>query len=172
MINKILEQFNKLNFGEQIYLINILNEGIKSAKELYLDKIGEKDFNRLLELDPSKTKKYLNWMCKQYLKGIDIEDLGNIIFEFDNKIRKGLIKNTDINSYKDIDELESVVFIAPDKSKSEEEKHIKTTEANIILDNENYFIVEPLTWEASKIYGKGTRWCTCLLYTSPSPRDS
>ena len=166
-MNKILKQFNQLSNNEQIYLLDILSnnnfvllESIKLAKELYFDEIRAEDFNKLIEIDPSKTKKYLNWICKEYLKGRELNRLKDVIYQFDLKVNKGLIKNKDIYYYKNIEELEDIIEKSPDKSKVDIKKQIKKTEVNIVLDNDYYFIVEPLTWEASKIYGKGTKWCT------------
>ena len=165
-MNKLIEQFNLLNSNEQIYLLELINnnfillEGIKSARELYLDKIGKENFDDLLEIDPSNNKKYLDWICKEYLNGISLDRLKKNISKFDLLANKNLIKNKDIYYYKNVEELEDIIEKSPDKSKIEQEKHTKKTEAKIILDNDHYFIVEPLTWEASKIYGKGTRWCT------------
>jgi len=172
-MKNILEQFNLLNNNEQLYLLDIILEGIKSARELYLDILGQGLFDKLTETDPSKTKKYLNWMCKQYIKrnkvsygrginpyNMDIEKLEKLIKNFDYRVNKGLIKNKDINYYKNIDDVEQAIEKSQTKSETEYKEYIKKTEANIILDNDKYFIVEPLTWEASKIYGKGTKWCT------------
>ena len=169
---KLIEQFNLLNSNEQIYLLSILNnnfvllEGIKSARELYSNEIGEEDFNKLAEIDISKTKKYINWICKQYLNNVDINRLKDNISKFDLMANRNLIKNKDINYYKNIEELEDIIEKSPDKSKVDIKKQIKKTKANIILDNDHYFIVEPLTWEASKIYGKGTAWCTASESTN------
>ena len=177
-MKKLVEQFNLLNLNEQIYLLSILHEGIKSARELYLDKIGEENFDRLTKIDPSKNNKYLDWICKQYLTicsdpknpygDIEIWRLKKVIKDFDSRISKNIIKNKDIYYYKNVEELEDIIEKSPDKSKIEQEKHIKATEAKIILDNDHYFIVEPLTWEASKIYGKGTKWCTASEVSNTS----
>ena len=174
-MNKILIQFNQLSNNEQIYLLDILSnnnfvllESIKLAKELYFDEIRAEDFNKLIEIDPSKTKKYLNWICKEYLKGRELNRLKDVIYQFDLKVNKGLIKNKDIYYYKNIEELEDIIEKSPDKSKVDIKKQIKKTEVNIVLDNDYYFIVEPLTWEASKIYGKGTKWCTASEVSNTS----
>ena len=160
-MNKILEQFNLLNIPEQIYLINIILEGIKSARELYLDKIGEEDFNKLTEIDPSKTKKYLNWICKQYIDGVNIDKLEDIIKDFDYKANKKGLKSTDINYYKNIDELEQA--IKETAVSTEIDKTIKRrSDAEIVLDNKDYLIVSPKTFEASQYYGNATHWCTSL----------
>ena len=165
-MKNLIQEFNQLKSNEQVYFLKLLQEsfllqeGVKSAKEKYLDEIGEDKFNELIKVDPSKTKKYLDWICKEYLNGIDINRLKDVIEKFNNKIEKNLIQNKDINFYKSIEDLENVINETPDKSKTEQKKDIKLQDANLILDNNDFFIVQPLTWEASKLYGKGTKWCT------------
>ena len=52
------------------------------------------------------------------------------------------------------------------KSGKEVEKSIKTSEANILVDNEKMMIVEPLSMAASLKYGANTKWCT--TYSDPA----
>ena len=158
-MNKILEQFNKLNISEQIYLLNILNEGIKSARELYLDRIGEEDFNKLTEIDPSNNKKYIEWICAQYINGYFISEITDVLELFIKLANKGLLANTDIYNYTTLDDLKNTLSqITDTKTKSEEKKDIKKG-ANRVFNEDKVLIYNITTSEASDMYGKNTKWC-------------
>ncbi len=69
---------------------------------------------------------------------------------------RGLIKENDITKYKTFMEIADVVKIADDKiAEKEFEKQIK-----VIHEDDEWFILRPLTFQSSRKYGSGTKWCT------------
>jgi hypothetical protein len=70
--------------------------------------------------------------------------------------KAGRIKKNDISQHKDFDSLSQSVKEAEEilKQKEAEKQVIK------LMDTDEYCIVIPLSYEASKIYGAGTKWCT------------
>lgn len=138
-------------------------ESLNSAKDLYLktEKISEDVFNILAERDPSPTKKYLEWMCKQYLLIQERpEHIGDVIKVYDNLINRSMVSDKDINNFKTLEDLEKVVSEASKKrSKTEISKKVKKN-AEVILNDKDLFIVVPKSHAASCLYGKNTKWCT------------
>ena len=138
-------------------------ESLTQARKLYLDteKIDKDTFNILADRDSSRTKKYIEWMCKQYiLIGERPEHIGDVIKMFSDLTSKNLITDKDINSFKTLEDLEHVVNAASQKkSKTQISKDIKK-DAEVVLDDENFFIVIPRSYDASKQYGANTKWCT------------
>jgi hypothetical protein len=61
----------------------------------------------------------------------------------------------DINNFKSIIEFQSKIKELMTPSRSEIKDSVR-----VVLDNERFKIVVPLTFEASKLYGTGTKWCT------------
>lgn len=161
MNKKFIDQFNKLELDNQLYLLDILLEGIKTAKHRYLEtnKISSDEFKDLLEIDISNNKKYIEWLCDQYLNGYFISEIKDIIELFDKLANKGLLANADIYSYITLDDLKNTLSkITDTKTKSEEKKDIKKG-ANELYNKDNIIIYNIITPEASDLYGKNTKWC-------------
>jgi len=66
------------------------------------------------------------------------------------------IPNSDISTYKDFNEISSAVSDAEEKVKQKE------LERQVIklYNNDEWSVIIPLSYEASKTYGANTKWCT------------
>ena len=96
----------------------------------------------------------------KYGKDVSDEQIKNIFDRFTKQQSRLQVK--DIFKYASLKDLTSALET---KSGKEVEKSIKTSEANILVDNEKMMIVEPLSMAASLKYGANTRWCT--TYSDP-----
>lgn len=143
----------------------------------------------LSELDPSKTNKYLPFLVKHINTVIDqrntivseyrIKENGNIVnfiemtllraikefFEagqlqtletFHELLENNQIEQKDIGQYDNFQEMENAINDALLKRQERE----KEKSVYVLLDDENYLVLKPLTYEASVKYGYGTKWCT------------
>lgn len=127
----------------------------------------------LSKIDPSGTNKYVEFLIKQIKNSYDYDgDNTNLslhiiteivgylnvetLNEFDRHCKAGRIIKNDISQYKKWTEMKESVRIANEvvKQKELEKQVIK------LLDNNEYCVVIPLSYEASKIYGANTKWCT------------
>ena len=145
-------------------LVNMeVMEGVTQVKSKYVDsgKIPEDVFNKFVDGDRSRTKKYVGWMAKQYIQDPGRPDhIVDVVNMFDTLVRNKRVDTTDIYQYGSLEDLETALSSVEDTtSKTQKVKDIKK-DVNVILDTENVFIVEPKTHEASCFYGKGTKWCT------------
>ena len=69
---------------------------------------------------------------------------------------RGIIKQNDLSTYKSFDEVFNAMSLADMVAQTKEmEKQI-----NIVYENDEWLILRPLTFEASKKYGANTKWCT------------
>jgi hypothetical protein len=124
---------------------------------------------QLKSIDPSSTKKYLDWMVKMYIKNpyLDLEELRNYIEEF------FIISNRNISEIKDINRFESYDSFKNYMEEQRKRKFVTVKELendyDVIADNDKIFIVVPYTHEASRKLGfkyfvnpkKGEcAWCT------------
>ena len=138
-------------------------ESLRTAREKYLDTdiIPEDIFKKFEEGDPSKNKKYLEWMCKQYSVIQERpEHIVDVINVYDSLVSRNVIKEKDINAFKSLTDVEELISTSSKtRTKTEIKKSVKK-DADVVLDNENYFIIVPKSHEASKVYGKNTKWCT------------
>ncbi len=150
-----------------------MSESLSSARARYLDtkKVEQKVFDALSTADPTSTKKYLEWMLKQYV--VDPDSFNKIIQniqQFDSFVNKEQIQDADINSYRDLAALEVVVqevaVKGPTKTQKRKsvEKEIKKDKQSVYQD-ENIEVIVPQSHKQSCLYGAGTKWCT----TAKSP---
>jgi hypothetical protein len=126
----------------------------------------------LSKVDPTDSYKYTEFLVKRIKEwfGLDtiekthialgVELIGaenvEILNEFEIHSKAGRIKKNDIGQHKDFTSLSNSVSEAKEilKQKEAEKQTIK------LMDTDEYCIIIPLSYEASKIYGSGTKWCT------------
>lgn len=158
----------------------ILQESRKYAKELVRqNKISPDIFKKIEDIDPTKTKKFMGWMAKQWsLKNVaDIDELRNTIEEFNSFLERKKTKYPDIYNYKsfkdikdDVDTLNSMGSM----SVSELERDYE-----VVQDDSDLYVAVPHSHEASRKLGlskfayrdcgdgkKDSAWCT--TYKAPN----
>ena len=115
-------------------------------------------------LDPTPTKKYLEWIIKNIVLGDDdvnvlyanvSEEILDYLRRFYGLSEKNQIENKDINLYKNFDELVTAVLEAEDRTS----KKSLVGQYDKLYEDEEYVMVRPLTTEASCKFGVDTKWC-------------
>ncbi len=158
-----------------------IHESRKFAKDLVRqNKLSADIFKKIEDIDPTKTKKFMGWMSKQWnLKNVtDIDELRNTIEEFNNFLERKKTKYSDIYQYKtfkdikdDVDHLNTIGSV----SNSELERDYE-----VVQDDSDLYIAVPHTHEASRKLGlskfafrecgdgggKDSAWCT--TYKAPN----
>lgn len=156
--------------------INLL-EGEADLRKQYLDsrRISEDAYNKLLSIDPTPQKKYLEWMIKKYIiMGSKTENLEKFqsIRNYYELFNKNLVpkEKRDINSFKNLEELDDLIRdLANVKTGSEVRRYIKGDDINpedIVFENDKVTVVMPKNKEDSCKYGKNTKWCTAASSSS------
>jgi hypothetical protein len=124
----------------------------------------------IAKLDPTKTYKYTEFLVKKFKEfygdyddwtiGLGMEMMGSenmeTLNEFEIHAKANRITNPDISQYKDFGQLNAAV------EEAEEKVRLKELEKQVIklFDNDEWSVVIPLSYEASKTYGANTKWCT------------
>lgn len=142
-------------------------EGVKELEEMYVKtgKINPHMFEELKQIDPTETKKYLQWMIKRVMEersGESLSRLKEFIPTFDSLANKNVLQGSekDIFQYKTIEKLYDKIKQYEDvKTAGEAEREIKAG-ADKVFENQFVVVVHPKNMEASCAYGKGTKWCT------------
>jgi len=158
---------------------SILQENRKVAKELVVQgKLSPYDFEELVRIDPSQTKKYTGWMAKQWVtKSVtDIDELRNKIEEYDAFVKSGKAKTKDIFQFKSFADLKKEVDEL--NAMGSESKSELRDDYEVIMDTDKLLIAVPHTHEASRYLGlskfsyrdcegggKDSAWCT--TYKAP-----
>jgi hypothetical protein len=141
-----------------------------------LDKLKEQhpDLNisiidMIAKIDPTETYKYTEFLIKTLQRwngtgdpvlfiGIDLFGDENVetLNEFENHCKAKRIKNSDISQYTDFVVMRKEVKLADEivKQKEFEKQTIK------IYEEDEWIALIPLSFEASKLYGSNTKWCT------------
>ena len=124
----------------------------------------------ITKLDPTNTYKYTEFLVKKFKEfygdyddwtiGLGMEMMGSenmeILNEFEIHAKANRITNPDISQYDDFNQLENSIKDAKEKVKMKElEKQVIK-----LYDNDEWSVVIPLSYEASKTYGANTKWCT------------
>ena len=161
---------------------NILQESRKEAKELVVQgKLSPTDFEELVRIDPSPTKKYTGWMARQWVNktnsGIQsIDNLRNTIEEYDAFVTSGKAKTKDILKFKSFADLKKEVDEL--NAMGSESKSELRDDYEIVRDDDKLLIAVPHSHEASRYLGlskftyrdcegggKDSAWCT--TYKAP-----
>jgi hypothetical protein len=124
----------------------------------------------IVKLDPTKTYKYTEFLVKKFKEfyndyddwmiGLGMEMMGSenmeSLNEFEIHAKANRIVNPDISQYKDFNQIHDAV------KEAEEKVRLKELEKQVIklFDNDEWSVVIPLSYEASKTYGAKTKWCT------------
>jgi hypothetical protein len=136
--------------------LEIIQEGRKEDfVSRYKNKFSPETLNRMVSLIKPK---YLDWVGRAF-DGTNFEDnfrkLQSSLKRFD-EISSNLTK-TDIFQYKSLGELVNEI----EKYDSRNRRSVQIADdTNLVYDDGRFVVVNPLTHDASCLYGKGTKWCT------------
>jgi hypothetical protein len=124
----------------------------------------------LSKIDPSSTNKYMGFLIKKFKEfyseyddwavGLGIEMMGSdnmdALNEFERHAKANRITNPDISTYKDFGQIASAV------NEAEEKVRLKELEKQVVklYSDDEWSVVIPLSYEASRVYGSNTKWCT------------
>ena len=164
------------------FYAHLIQENRKQAKELVVQgKLSPTDFEELVRIDPSPTKKYTGWLARQWVNkttsGIQsIDNLRNTIEEYDAFITSGKAKTKDIYQFKSFVDLKKEVDEL--NAMGSESKSELRDDYEIVRDDDKLLIAVPHSHEASRYLGlskftyrdcegggKDSAWCT--TYKAP-----
>lgn len=145
------------NLYNNVCNLALINENKAQAK-LYVaqNKLTQDEYNKLLQHDPTPTKKYVGWMADQWIKrstsGITSEDdLWNTIEEYNAFVNKNQTEQKDITKFKTFADLKKLVDELNQKgtvSLGDLKNDYET-----LQDDDNLLICSPHTHEASRYLG-------------------
>lgn len=114
------------------------------------------NLNLVLEMDPSKNKKYAMWIAKQVCDGFKIEDIRPTVLSFVKNSER--LAKKDIYSYDNLKSLEDALKDLP-QSKRALAKFKKENGAEHLGEIDNYKIIYVFEKSGAVFFGAGTRWC-------------
>lgn len=131
-------------------------------------------FSKLCNLDPTTTPnkvgKYSNWILQKYNPDVDLDQLKTSLEWYADGIKRNILQregiNPDINSFKSYDDFISTIQDKMQfndiKLSNSEISHRERLEGQfeIVSSTSKFDIIKPLTFEAERYFGSGTKWCT------------
>lgn len=136
--------------------LKLIQEGrVDDFKAKYGNKFSPEQLKRIIDSVPHK---YLLWVGKTF-DGINFEENFPKLYNSLNKFTKlsTNLPKTDINQYQSLDELVNAISVYENRDR----RDVKKVEGgNVVYDDGKLFVVNPLDYNASCYYGKGTKWCT------------
>lgn len=141
----------------------------KEIIEFYRERnMPEGIIEKAINIDETPTKKYVNYLLKQYTRGHSLYDT-NVLVKYFEKLLP-YIDNKDIYSkeYDYFYDLESVINIAKLKKEIKRINKLSSTNVFIIEETDDYILLHPKNFDTAKRYGYGTKWC---VTSSPNYYD-
>lgn len=136
--------------------LDLIKEGrVDDFKSKYGSKFSSEQIKRITD---SITPKFLMWVGKNFDPmnfDQNFPQLYSAVSKFEN-IGSNL-PQTDINRYNSVNDLIQAISTYENRSRRDFKK---IQGANLIYDDGKLFVVNPLDFESSCYYGKGTKWCT------------
>lgn len=132
--------------------------------------VTDKTTNVMNDMDPTTNKKYMEWLFR-----VRFVSIGNGKYKISDTFPSTLKTNVrvaltwferNVNGrvpvdYRDINKFKTVTEFLGKVSEWNVPTRTEIKESvRVVLDNERWKIVVPLSFEASKLYGMNTRWCT------------
>lgn len=114
------------------------------------------NINDILNMDPSKNKKYALWIARQVNDGFKVEDIRPTVLSF---IKNGQrLSKKDIYAYDNLKSLEDALKDLP-QSKRAMSKFKKENGAEHLGSIDNYKVIYVYEKAGAVFFGAGTRWC-------------
>ena len=148
----VMESFRNLLMNEAM--------DMDSVYAKYYSDVDRNVFDAAVKCDPTSkgnhAGKYVKWIMDLYRKGSwkpgDSYETRDALSRFDRL--KGRLQKRDINAYGSVMDLMRAV------SDQRSSMDVKKEGAEKVYEDSDWVVIVPHTEEASKLYGKGTRWCT------------
>jgi hypothetical protein len=126
-------------------------------------KVATTTANIFLNGDNTPTKKYLEYMFKRwngrcYNYNYTSRDIVNLINQFDDLLP--YIENKDIY-HKEYESLSHLALtIQKAKQVKDEKTFVREEHVDVLIENDDYLLLRPITLKGSMKYGYDTKWCT------------
>jgi len=139
---------------------------IQDLSNTYERLVGKRMFKTFVDGDVTPTKKYLQYMLKMWYSRKEghqhthftSSTLIDTVLSFESLLP--YIDNKDIyhsvyNDYRTLHRVvQQAIIVREDKN------FVREEHANVLFENDEYLLLQPITHKGSVKYGANTRWCT------------
>lgn len=133
----------------------LLENRVDEFKKKFVNKFTPQQLDRIIQSVPQR---HLLWVGKNF-ENLNFDENLPFLVQTLNKFDRisTNLPQTDINHYKSVGQLKHAI---DDYEKKPRREVRKVEGGNVVYEDERFFVVNPLTHQASCYYGKGTKWCT------------
>ena len=139
------------------FLVKILKKSFDNDMK-YLIKDSSHRENKLQEVLDLKT--FDGWLTQRLIGHLYGYDEMILFIDFCNFMERGLTNEKDISKYDSWDMVSSEVYMAKNRDLFKKAKK----EVKVVYEDDQFFCIKPLTYEASVSYGYQTKWCTASVH--------
>lgn len=168
---------DRVEFLKQKYMDHIADvivdqpgyaNGAADFPDEYNDEERDLDWQYIVGIDPTRNKIYLQWICEMLIRrGVMWEDtirLRDDLIVYDRVKPQLPVELRDINRIKSAQALFTAIEqyrqAVSQRELDRQEAERLRKETTVVYNGSHGKIVIPKTYEASKYWGRGTRWCT------------
>lgn len=171
-----IKKIKKENDVIDISLIDLMGKLDTSETKKYtqfLVKILKKSFDndiKYMVKDSSSRERKLDevlgnntfdsWMTKRLIGHLYGWDEMNLFVEFCDYMERGLTNEKDVSKYDSWEMVATEVYQAKNRDLFKKAKK----QVKVVYEDDQYFCIKPLTYEASVSYGYQTKWCTASVH--------
>lgn len=101
-----------------------------------------------------------SWMTKRLIGHLYGWDEMNLFVEFCDYMERGLTNEKDVSKYDSWEMVATEVYQAKNRDLFKKAKK----QVKVVYEDDQYFCIKPLTYEASVSYGYQTKWCTASVH--------
>ena len=148
--------------------VGLVNEAMTAndVYDKYYSSMDRSVFDAAVKADPTSrgdhAGKYVKWIMSLAMEGKwkpgDSNETRYSLALFDRfEKAKAYMKNQDINKFRSMDDLEDAIdsVKVPDS-----QTDIKAKGSEKVYEDADWIVIRIDTWEASRLYGAETKWCT------------
>ena len=153
-------------------LLEQWNNFVNEAKEDDLASKYPEHSEAIHTLASTGFKKYLPWAIKHLQTGENVQVISDLLSDFEKY--KSRLPTKDINQYKTLQDLEMNLAKASKESVAADSKRelskqraqavgsyeSASEDSEIIYEDDEFYVVRPMSTQASCYFGQGTKWCT------------
>lgn len=115
------------------------------------------------EEDKTPTKKYLEYIFKYWVttptyEKLSSKELCKIVMEFEDLLP--YIENKDIYNKQYLNIHQVMLAVSKGRELKDEKTFVREDHIEVLIENDDYFLIKPLTLKGSIKYGAETKWCT------------
>ena len=139
------------------FLVKILKQSFDNDNK-YMVKESSSRERKLDEVLGDNT--FDSWITKRLIGQLYGWDEMNLFVEFCDYMERGLTNEKDIGKYDSWDMVATEVYQAKNRDLFKKAKK----QVKVVYEDDQYFCIKPLTYEASVSYGYQTKWCTASVH--------